>query len=182
MKPQDYSASLQQFTALILNDDLQVQPYRTNFVGVHASALTNTFLLTVELLGEQAFSALSNVYAKHYPAEHWDLNLYGLSLPEFLRVQQHGPRAQVYNWELISEVAQLEYLIARQYYADSDLGHGGERLSVEFESIAGQSEEFFLRLNQLHPYLRTSVDVVGARRLSVWREDIQVFLGVAVAD
>lgn len=182
MKPQDYSDSLQKFSTLVLNDDLQVQPYRTNFVGVHASALTNTFLLTVELLGEQAFSALSNVYAQHYPAESWDLNLYGSSLPEFLRAQQNGPRAQTYNWVLISEVAQLEYLIAQQYYADSDLGRGGERLSIEFEAIAAQPEEFFLRLNQLHPYLRTSIDVIGARRLSVWREDIQVFLGVAVAD
>lgn len=182
MTPQEYADSLQNFSTLVLTDDLQVQPYRNNFVGVHASSLTNTFLYTVELLGEQAVSALSNVYAQHYPAEHWDLNLYGSSLPEFLHAQQYGPRTRAYNWVLISEVARLEYLIALQYYADSDLEHGGEKLSIELEALASQSEEFFLRLNQLHPYLRTSVDVIGVSHLCVWREDIQVFLGVAVAD
>lgn len=182
MSKQEYTDSLQHFSTMILEGDLLVEPYRDNYVGVHASALANTYLFTAELLGEQAFSALANVFAQHYPADHWDLNLYGAALPGFLLAQQNGARANACNWSLISEVATLEYFIAQQYYADVDLNEGGEKICLEVHEIAGLDEKFFIRIHQLHPYVQIAADVIGAKQISIWREGVNVLLTVVESD
>lgn len=179
MSQQHYADSLLHFSSLVLKGDMLVEPYRDNFVGVHASALKNIYLFTAEMLGEHAFSALSQVYAQHYPTDQWDLNLYGVSLPGFLLAQQHGPRGADYNWSLISEVAHLEYLITQQYYADFDLSLGGEKLCIEVHEIAKLKEEHFSHFNQLHPYTLISSEVIGARQICIWREDLKVVLTTA---
>lgn len=179
MSQQEYADSLQRLSSLILRGDMLVEPYRDNYVGVHASALANTYLFTAELLGENAFSALSNVYAQHYPTDYWDLNLYGVSLPGFLLAQHNGPRGTDYNWSLISEIAHLEYLIAQQYYADLDLLSGGEKLCLEVDEIANLKEEHFSHFNKLHPYTQISPEVIGARQIYIWREGIKVVLTAA---
>lgn len=182
MSLDSYIASLQRFSALILNGDLQIEPYRNNFVGVHVAALSNTFLFTAEVLGEDLFRALSTVYAQHYPADHWDLNLYGAALPGFLLAQQNGPKSTECNWSLVSEIATLEYLVARQYYADADKHEGGESICIQVHELAGLDESYFIRINQLHPYIKIAANVIGSKNICIWREGVQILLTAVDGD
>jgi hypothetical protein len=176
MKQSSYAASLSQFAERVLNGDPSVTPYRNNYIGVHAAALENTFLMVKALLGEPVFAALASVYAQHYPASFWDLNRFGDQFPDFLRVQALGPRGDQVHWAFMASIADLEYAIAMQYYADLELKAGGDVIKVAVCDAEAMTEERLRNLNQLHPYLSVSMGCVNAQQLLVWRQGLQVKL------
>ncbi|WP_299176359.1 putative DNA-binding domain-containing protein [uncultured Neptuniibacter sp.] len=177
MKQTSYIKSLNQFAERVLIGDPCVAPYTNNYIGVHAAALENTFLMVKALLDEPVFAALTRVYAQHYPASLWDLNRFGERFSEFLRAQAQGPRGDQVQWRWVASIADLEYAIALQYYADLDLQAGGDVINVAVCDPEEMTEERLLYLNQLHPYLSVSVECVHAQQLAVWRQGLQVILG-----
>jgi hypothetical protein len=93
-----------------------IDPYRVNRRVSASVVLKNNFPTIEYLLGGKIFSALSQVYAKFYPSNWWDINVYGSEFPSFLQAQTNSPKANEFNWLLMAEIAQLEYAFIDRYY------------------------------------------------------------------
>ena len=113
-----YADCLQQFCQSVLTQDIAVAPYRNNYLGGHARALEAVYPGVRQHLGANAFAALARVYTQHYPAPHWDLNLYGERFDELLQAQTLGARADKSPWWLLACLARQEYAATQAYYAD----------------------------------------------------------------
>lgn len=61
-----------------------VRIYRRNFLGIHGSALAQTYPRTLALIGAEKFRYFSQMLLRHHPIQSGDLNQYGKELPELL--------------------------------------------------------------------------------------------------
>lgn len=119
--------------------------YRNNVLVSLVDALAHTFPVTQQLVGEDFFRAMAQVFVRAHPPRSPVLSRYGRALPDF--IEQFAPAAGV---PYLADLARLESLrLEALHAADAlPLGPGAlEALLVDAERLA--------RLRwQLHPSLR----------------------------
>ncbi len=164
MVSERYIQSLSDFSLAILHDEPGFEHYSNNYFVGHCEALTTVFPCVQVLLGEAVFSALAQVYVQHFPAEDWDLNVYGEGFPSFLEAQIHSSKSNEYDWALLGRIAALEYGISLVYYAKG-VGEGSfgqyelRELKCKQQNIEGVNQDidpsvdFSLLIHQCHPYV-----------------------------
>lgn len=86
--------------------------YRGNAFGNWHAALAGAYPVVRKIVGEAFFEALARVYARAHPSRSGDLNAYGDSLAPFLEAY-----AEVRDLPYLPEVARLEWLVHRAYFA-----------------------------------------------------------------
>lgn len=94
--------------------------YENNYRENHRLALRQTYrccsLLCQQWQAENLFNGLLLQYISHTNCKQWDINLYGESLPSFIEAQQHSNKASLLPWELLADIARLEFALASCYY------------------------------------------------------------------
>ena len=176
-------ASLQGFCVAVLASDPAVAPYSRNYLQGHARALSRSHPGVEQLAGASTFAALAQVYARHYPADHWDLNLYGGQFADFIAAQLRGGRAAAADWLLLAQLARIEYGICRAYYADERAVGAGEVLTIGPDATL--TAHYPTRdLRPLHPYADVSEVLALCRPIAIQRRGlrVQVANGPAVGD
>ncbi len=171
---QSYATAIAAFSNAVLQEGQSVGPYSDNYKGVHALALHNIYQCVRSLLGDAAFMALSRVYVRHYRPTRWDLNVFGERFYELVAAQIHGSKADAYDWEALSLLALIEYAITVQYYADTDVHHGGEAILLDAPSSDCLSSDWLLHLAALHPYADIVEGFMPGKPIAVWREGLRI--------
>lgn len=169
-----YSRALTAFADAVLEGRDDVAPYTNNYLGVHRLALGNIYLCVKEVLGDGPFGALSTVYVQHFPANQWDVNRYGERFSELLAAQVNGAKADVFDWPAIAALAAIEYGITEQYYADSDLKHGGEPTVIDADESIQLRQDWIHRLAELHPYADIAARLSFESSVAIWRDDLRI--------
>lgn len=173
--PNDYSNSLKQFCCAVMLGDNEVASYSNNYQAVHTSALNNTFATTRTLLPTQVFTALAQVYAKHYQPNQWDINLYGDQFSEFLKAQNQSAKSSQYDWLLIANMAAIEYAISVVYYAadnafNSIEPHKIEPADMTTVDVYAHDTGIGRLLQQQHPYCLVNHQLLLSNDILLWRE------------
>ena len=86
--------------------------YRGNLTAIWTQALSNAFPVLLQLVGDEFFEQLARAFGKAYPSQSGDLNFFGAELPTFL-----AQDARVADYPYFADVAALEWLVHRAYYA-----------------------------------------------------------------
>ncbi|MGK0442990.1 MAG: hypothetical protein ACJA0N_002810 [Pseudohongiellaceae bacterium] len=168
-----YYDQLSQLTDAILRSEKVVDDYCHNYMGGHCQALQNTFPCTLEMMGNKTFSALAQVYIKHYPATNWDINLYGDGFGDFIAAQVMGPKADEFNWLLLAIVSRLEYAITCVYYADNEYSTCDDPFVLATAptelTIINMDSFTPVMLNSFHPYVDICSVLMFNYPIAVWR-------------
>lgn len=147
-KKLSYQQSLDKFVEEQLAAVNKESTYRQGSLALKVNALSNTFASTQAILTEKIFASLAQVFVEHFPSTHWDINTYGEPFAEFILSQKNSAKTDV-NWEVVAELASLEYFICTLYYYEEDMG-------AEF--ISHHIELFIPLLSERHPYLTIQLD------------------------
>jgi hypothetical protein len=168
-----YAASLQHFANAVMTGDEGVEPYTRNYIGAHVLALENTYPAVQSLLGSMTFGALARVYALHYQAVQWDLNIYGEAFAVLLAAQVQGAKAANFDWNVLAGIAQIEYAITQAYYADETGAGISTPLLIDILSIP-ENTSAHCELQQQHSGVGIAEDLTLNQTVVVWREDLRV--------
>lgn len=111
-----YGQQLDQF----LIDHWPRSVYKNNYRENHRLALHQTYrccsMLCLQWQAENLFNELLLHYISHTNCEQWDINLYGESLPRFIEAQKLSNKADALPWDLLADIARLEFALASCYY------------------------------------------------------------------
>ncbi|MCX4029179.1 putative DNA-binding domain-containing protein [Endozoicomonas sp. SM1973] len=170
-----YAASLHNVAQSIIEQQPATAIYSNNTLGIHVQSLKANFAVTHQLLGETTFIALAQVYSQHFPATHWDINLYGNQFADFIASQVNSAQATSLPWLSIASVASIEYSIVYAYYADDDDKKQG------YQSLAGRiGAEFSNKAHKLladhYPYCDFPSHWQPNKPVAIWREGIKIKL------
>jgi hypothetical protein len=99
--------------------------YRSNVFGNWAQALSSAYPIVRKIVGEEFFEGLARAYAREYASASGDLNEYGERLPEFV-----AAFAQTQDLPYLPDVARMEWLAHRAYYAADAAGFDFEALET----------------------------------------------------
>lgn len=124
--------------------------YVNNLQARRQQALMATFPVVSEQLPANIFGAISTAYAKYYPSDNWDINLYGRQFPEFLAAQVHSAKAALYSWGFIAALAHVENYLRLAYYCDADADFGF--LGLESNNTDFSPEALAQTFKEKHPY------------------------------
>ncbi|MGL4768392.1 MAG: HvfC/BufC family peptide modification chaperone [Formosimonas sp.] len=86
--------------------------YRNNLDVTWRNALSNTYPVVTQLLGEQGMALLARDYLRAHPSQSGDLNELGAALPDF--VADYAPLAA---YLYLPDVARLEWRVQQAYFA-----------------------------------------------------------------
>ena len=86
--------------------------YRNNIRGAWRAALTATYPVLTQLLGEDGFSLCAQDYCVAHPSQSGDLNELGAHFAEFLEAYE-----PLHEYPYLPDVARLEWLWHRAHYA-----------------------------------------------------------------
>ncbi|WP_394779707.1 putative DNA-binding domain-containing protein [Undibacterium sp.] len=87
--------------------------YRGNLNAIWSQALANAFPVIRQLVGEEFFEQIAREYGHLYPSQHGDLNHFGAHFADFLAHAE-----SVADYPYFTDVARLEWLAHRAYYAE----------------------------------------------------------------
>ncbi len=154
----DYASTLQQFVAGLRAGEGSASPYSNNVYGGRRAVLESNFPALHRVLGAALFQPLAVAYAKHYPSRDWDINLYGELFPQLLAAQVNSPRADEVDWQALAQLAALEYIMLRCYYARGGANSAALTVPLEqWQSAAGLTQ-LAAALRAGHPFARLQVD------------------------
>ncbi len=105
----------QQFAQALLGANpvsARMSVYRGNLTGGWTKTLTAAYPVVRQLVGEAFFAALARAYGQAVPTENADLNVFGARFAAFLTDFPH-----VADWPFLPDMARLEWLLHRAYYA-----------------------------------------------------------------
>ena len=114
--------------------------HRNNVVSSLVQALTDTFPVTRQLVGEAFFAAMAGVFVRHTPPRTPVLTLYGDDLPAFVESFEPAQRLPY-----LADVARLEVLRVRAFHAaDSPVLSGDDiaRHLLDPQTLPGARVEF----------------------------------------
>jgi len=144
----DYQKSLTEFCQSLENGRHAI--YANSILGNHRQALRKIFPVVADLLNEKNFAALAHVYTQHFPATHWDINLYGDQFAQFLSAQVNSTKSVDFNWAVLSRLASIEYTITQCYFAKAKslytFNLGASAVNFKPDTVHLLSEK--------HPYIR----------------------------
>lgn len=119
--------------------------YQNNVQSVHEQALASNYPCVQQCVGS-LFGSLSTVYAEHYSAKAWDINLYGDQFPDFIAAQRVDAP---WPWGFVATLALLERHLLLVYYAEKDEAW---ELCLPY-NLAGFADH----LQQYYPFLLLNV-------------------------
>ncbi|MDE1465752.1 DNA-binding domain-containing protein [Spartinivicinus poritis] len=171
----EYAASLQHFAQSIIEQQPAAAIYSNNTLGIHVQSLKANFAVTHQLLGETIFMALTQVYSQHYPATHWDINLYGNQFADLIASQINSAQATSLPWLSVASITSIEYGIVCAYYADDDHQQTG------YQQLIGIPGAKFLNkahklLADHYPYCDFPSHWLPDQAIAIWREGIKIKL------
>ena len=167
----NYTNSLKNFCAAVLENKPQVAVYSNNYLGAHIRALQNVYLTVQHYLEADVFSALALVYVKHYPPTQWDINIYGENFPRLIAAQTNSNKAGLVDWLFIATVAQIEHAISRAYY-----GYISKyELLTPFTKTANNTQ-FISELQKRHPYTKIEKNLVLNQVIEIQLIDYKIYL------
>ena len=93
--------------------------YRKNTHGARLAALEQAYPVCVRILGDSVFRSIAREFVSRDDQDHSDLNTYGENL--HLHIQQLiGGRRLPPDFSYLPDLARLEFMLHRAYYADDD--------------------------------------------------------------
>jgi hypothetical protein len=98
--------------------------YRGNVYGNRIKALAAAYPIVRKVVGGEFFDAMAREYARAHPAASGDLNEYGERLAEFVAAFPHTQ-----DLPYLPDVARMEWLAHRAYYAADGAAFDPERLA-----------------------------------------------------
>jgi hypothetical protein len=103
-----------------LGASARIDIYRNNTQQTHIRTLNDIYPITREVLGEKFFNQQCELFSQQHPAQHWNLNLYGKALPNFIYEQLTSSSQEQLPY--LNDLGQMEWHLHENYYAtDSDL-------------------------------------------------------------
>ena len=177
-QPSGYLQSLERFTQAIHSGEGSMAIYQNNTLGLHSQALAANFQVTRQLLGQAAFDALARVYSQHFPADHWDINLYGEQFSHLIAAQASSPKAGQHDFTSAAAMATLEYAILLAYYADNSESLGdkvGEQQLPGLEGAEFSSAQVAL-LKTSYPFCHFPNWWAPSLPSELWRQGIDIHL------
>lgn len=105
--------------------------YRANVWGNWAKALAGAYPIVQKIVGEEFFRGMARAYGRAHPSTSGDLNEYGAALAGF--VAEFEPTQDL---PYLSDVARMEWLVHRAYYAADPPGFSSSDLPGRPEDVA----------------------------------------------
>ena len=116
-----------------ISPENRLQVYRNNVFGNFDGVLESIFEVTKKIIGEEEFEKLAKKYHQKYYSQSGDLNDYGEFFPK------------VFSTKILKELAELEWLFHRSYFAP-------DRTKIDLKKLQNLNEEKFFKLKfKLHP-------------------------------
>jgi hypothetical protein len=134
--------------------------YRGNIFGNWTQALSSAYPIVRKIVGEQFFGGLAREYAGAQPSASGDLNEFGSLFAEFV-----GSFPKTQDLPYLPDVARMEWLAHRAYYAASAAG-------FDFEALHTSSPER-LRLVLAPPCALLASEWPLARIWTVHQDDYE---------
>ena len=148
--------------------------YRGNVVGACGKALAGAYPIVAKIVGESFFEGLAREYLRRFPSASGDLNEFGGSLAQFVA---HFPHTQ--DLPYLPDVARMEWLVHRAYYAADTVEGSGLRLAPACTLFA--SPWPLARIWEIHQddyEGEFSVDLdAGPERILIYRPRFRVLVG-----
>ena len=105
----------------LISPELAIAIYTNNTVGAPINALAAAYPASLRIVGEDCFRGLAKQFICVATESSRDLNLFGESFPAFLESWINGRRA-FSDFSYLPDLARLEWLMHRAYYADDEPG------------------------------------------------------------
>ncbi len=138
----------------------QLAIYQNNLRGALQNTLSQTYSVCCKILGENYFRQLVKNYIATYPSRHFDLNFYGRHFSDFLQ-NCYATLDEITDFPYLSDLAKLEWLYHRAYYAT-------ESTNFDFEMFARLSEpqqsSVYFNLTEGLAFISSEYPIV-----SIWR-------------
>ena len=93
--------------------------YRGNVVGACTKALAGAYPIVAKIVGDSFFEGLAREYLRRFPSMSGDLNEFGAQLSQFVARFEHTQ-----DLPYLPDVARMEWLAHRAYYAADEPGPG----------------------------------------------------------
>ena len=174
----NYETTLTTFCDAVKNGGADVAQYTNSLYGIHANALKNTFPTVKQRLAEKIFAALAHVYAQNNVARQWDINVYGETFADFIFAQTQGPRAKHYNWQLLAQIAHIEYAITLTYYDDTQDNNDLQERAIPALTYSTQNTDAGLvqDLQENHRYADIDPLLQLNHPVTVRRNDLRIII------
>jgi hypothetical protein len=147
--------------------------YRGNVVGACTKALTGAYPVVAKIVGESFFEGLAREYLRRFPSTSGDLNEFGAQLSQFVARFEHTQ-----DLPYLPDVARMEWLVHRAYYAADEPGPG---LCLAPACALIASPWPLARIWQIHQddyEGEFSVDLeAGPERILIYRPRFRVLVG-----
>jgi uncharacterized protein len=147
--------------------------YRGNVVGACTKALGGAYPIVAKIVGEPFFEGMAREYLRRFPSASGDLNEFGASLAQFVA---HFPHTQ--DLPYLPDVARMEWLVHRAYYAADGAGPG-QRLAQACALLVSRWP--LARIWEIHQddyEGEFSVDLdSGPERILIYRPRFRVLVG-----
>jgi len=114
-------------------ESARLEIYRNNTLQALKATLIKAFPICERVVGESCFAKMAQDYLDVNPMQESNLNHYGEGFPRFLEsILETNPA--FYGLEYLAELAQLEWLLLKSYYAADGID------GLELAQIAGLNE------------------------------------------
>ncbi|MFT5162283.1 MAG: hypothetical protein ACI9FJ_000851 [Alteromonadaceae bacterium] len=102
-----------------MNKATRIDIYHRNHIGARVSGLGNVYPVCQQILGEDAFAHLADVYVASFNSSHWDLNYHGEDFDQFLaeKIQQIASLDALFY---LADLARLEWAFHVCYFAPAN--------------------------------------------------------------
>lgn len=93
--------------------------YRNTSLTAHINALSESFLVCKQILGDKYFKAMASIYVKEHPSLDPDLNQYGAEFSDWLEIfTQEHKELEEYNY--LPDLAKLEWYWQLAFYNEEE--------------------------------------------------------------
>lgn len=112
-----------------ISKETQLSIYRSNVNGAHQKVLGQVYPACLNVLGEDYFNQLCQVYRFEYPSMDADLNNYGEHFSLFMK-EQLEQHQELIGLEYLADLACLEWHWHASYYAKDDETFSFDKLAL----------------------------------------------------
>jgi len=111
-----------------LTVDKQLEIYKKNISGAYQKVLAQIYPACLNILGEDYFNQLCQMYRIKHPSTGADLNVYGEYFSSFLK-KQIEIRNELKDFEYLPELSLLEWHWHKSYFVENDPVFDFEKLA-----------------------------------------------------